>query len=314
MTNNVETTENMEHSGLASAPGAPFVVINSVNAQTATPSDVTLENIKKHIKLDRLRLQHLDEFMKVKGKDKPIILIGGGSSINKPENLSLLKEMAAKYPTVACGSVHDWLIEHGIIPTYAAACDPDPVMANYFTKPHKDVKYLIATGCDDKVFEVLHDYNIIMWHCHSEENHEAIKEIEPSYQAIGGGCTVGMRAISIVLMLGYSNLHFFGFDSCLDDEDNNHHAYEFSTDQEQLGQIYLIKIGIDGPGESTYKCAGYQLVQADNFEKLYNWNHHLFTPTLYGRGLIKDMVEQMNIKRARLEEAARLAQLQQQVA
>ena len=71
---------------------------------------------------------------------------------------------------------------------------------------------------------------------------------------MGGGCTIGLRSISIAILLGYTNIHFFGFDSCLD-TDGTGHAYSLSTEDEVLGligengKIHKVRLGLTDLGK-----------------------------------------------------------------
>lgn len=283
-----------------------FQPLTKVNTATATPYEEIIEKIKVNIKKPYLRLHQLPEFRKVKGADVPIAIVGGGPSV-----ANYIDEIKKFRTIIACGSAHDYLRQQGIVPSYCTVCDPDPISADYLNLAHPETKFLISTGCDEKVFEVLKDKPIVMWHCHSDEYSEELAKLEKDYQAVGGGCTVGLRSISIAILLGYSNLHLFGFDSCLGIDDT-HHAYGFATDKEEIGQIYEIKLGLiedNKPLENskTYRCAGYQIAQAEHFKEFYLNYGQYFKPKFYGEGLLPHMYalikleEQKALKRQRCD-------------
>lgn len=262
-----------------------FVQLRKVTTSAATPADETFENIKYAYTLGHKFLHETKYFKDIKGKEARIALVGGGPSLK--DNLEELKKFDVIF---ACGSVHDYLISNNVIPTFAAACDPDPITANYYRNPNNDTTYLIATGCNKKVFDVLKDNKIVIWNCYSDENAGRFKELDPEFHAIGGGCTVGLRAISISIMMGYTNFHFFGFDTCLNDVEE-HHAYEFTDPIEYLGlgTIYKMKLGIGRPDEKIYKVAGYQLGQARHYQAFYEQYGNMFSSTFHGTGLLSDL-------------------------
>jgi hypothetical protein len=270
---------------------APFGRLDKINTQAATSIETHLDNVLFNIKQNYPRLEKLPEFQKVKGKDKKIAIVGGGPSIEKyVDDIKQFKTI------IACGSVNDWCMSNGIIPTYSVICDPDPVSINYFQKLDTETKYLIASCCDPKIFDHLKRQQVILWHCHSDEAGPKIREVEPEYCAIGGGCTVGLRSLSISIMLGYSHQHMFGFDSCLGENDK-HHAYGFSSEEEGLGQIYTIKTGNDiemHKDGKIYRCAGYQLAQAEHFRQFYSAYNQFFSPVIYGDGLIAELMTNIN--------------------
>lgn len=282
MDNGVHISPEQHH-----VPGfeAPFTPVKVVNTQAATSIDVFLENVLTNIKLKVTRFQNLPGFQKVKGNDKPIAIVGGGPSVKT--QIDKIKEFKT---IIAAGSCNDYLMSQGVVPTYGVICDPDPVSINYYTKLDTEVIYLLATSCDPKIIDHFKDYQRVLWHCHSEEAAIKIREVEPEYYGVAGGCTVGLRSLCIALLLGYNNIHFFGFDSCIGIEDNSHHAYGFSTEaEEDYGVVHKIKLGKNAPGDKTYHCIGYQLAQAHHFKSFYFEHFNLFTPTFHGEGMLQDL-------------------------
>lgn len=262
-----------------------FAILGKVQTIAATSSETTINKIKENIVKYKnyKRLHELQEFKQL--KSEPIALVGGGPSIEKT-----YKELKNFKNIIACGSSHDWLVSKNVRLTYATVCDPDPISANYYSKPQKGCNYLLATACDQKVFEALKNQEITLWHCYSDEMLKELIKVESNVQAIGGGCTVGLRSLSIALMFGYSDIHFFGFDSCLGEKDK-HHAYSFTDESEQIGEVYKLKFGMGESIENKeYRCAGYQLAQADNFHNFYKEHSSLFTPTFHGEGLLPDFM------------------------
>lgn len=275
--------------------GEIFTNLQQVNTIAAIPSDVTIKQIKRNILRSYARLHDLPEFKQIK-KD-PIALVGGGPSLES--QLNKLKEFKN---VMVCGSAHDYIIEQGFVPTYTVICDPDAISANYVSKPNIFTKYLVSTGCHDKVYNTLEGCLIYMWHCFSDDHLKTSDEIESDYQAIGGGCTVGLRSLSIALMLGYSDIHFFGFDSCLG-KDSKHHAYGFTDlEKEKLGEIYEVRVGnIDNIKENKlFYCAGYQLAQCVHFKDFYARYNSLFEPIFHGEGLLTESMKIINSERDKL--------------
>ncbi len=269
--------------------------MDKINTVAAISSAVTIEQMKVNTKRNLPRLHQLPEFRKI--KDDPIALIGGGPSLT--DNLEELKKFKT---TIVCGSAHDYLLKQNIIPTYAVFCDPDAISANYLTIPDKRVNYLISSGCDNAVYDALKGCQITQWHCHSDDYLKRQGELEKDFQAVGGGCTVGLRSVSIALLFGYSDIHFFGFDSCLG-VDNKHHAYGFTDEtQEQLGDLYKISLGMDDKinKNKIFTCAGYQLAQCSHFKDFYTSYNKYFTPTFHGEGLLAEMMTIINTERDKL--------------
>lgn len=280
----------------------PYIPLAKVNTMAATAIDEMYANVKRSVQAGYKRFNELPEFQKIKGRTFPISIVGGGPSLKKPEVQKELKELAKRGPIMAAGSSHDWLIRNGIHPDYTSICDADPITALYAREcnDNPNAKYLLATCVAKETFDIFDRNKIYIWHCHSDEIYEKIRQdsLEKEYHGVGGGCTVGLRSISLCAMLGYSNIHFFGFDSCLSEEE--HHAYEFQDEtKESLGQLHKIRLGIppekggNGPTEKVYICAGYQLAQASHFQEFYLAHKGMFVPTFHGEGLLKDQFEMM---------------------
>lgn len=285
-----------------------YVSLAGVTTNTATPKSVSSGYIEENIKLNIPRIQHLESFMKIKGHHNPVVLIGGGPSLKNPKVIEELREMAKTCATIACGSSHDWCINNNIVPTYAVALDPDPITGNYMSKYSPSTIYLIASQCHPSLFENLKDRVLYMWHCYSDADREIFQKLEPDHIGIGGGCTVGLRSLSIAILLGYTNIHFFGFDSCLG-EDDEHHAYGLSSEKEMEGligdngKIHTIRIGPGEPTEKVYKCMGYQLAQVHHFKEFYQSHAQFFTPTFHGDGLLPDLCRLIQNEALKIEQS-----------
>ena len=277
-------------------PKGELILVKGIQTNAATSTNDMLENIIENMKYKFPIFEGLTEYNKPKGWDRKIALVGGGPSLKN--TIHELKE----YRTImSCGSVHDYLINNNVIPTYAVNCDPSPISANYFTKADPEVKYLIASHADRKLIAALGGKQIILWHCHSEDLQEQIFKIEREennrdYNAVGGGCTVGLRAISLAMCMGYGNIHFYGFDSCMGDDGEQHHAYDWANPEEEnplIDKVYKIHLGpTTGPENNKhYYVAGYQLAQLENFKDFYASNKDYFIPTFHGGGALADYLE-----------------------
>ena len=269
-----------------------------VTTSTATPSEESMENVRLNV---HRPLPWFHEKYPVKEGDRipgnRIAIVGGGPSIK-----DTVFELIDFTTIIACGSVHDWLQANSPrVPTYCAVCDPDPVMANYLRAPDCNTKYLISSHANKTVFDALEGHNVTMWHCWpigaaDQEAKDFLEKHTPGWVAVGGGCTIGLRAVTLALMMGYTEIHFFGFDSCMGMSDDEHHAYPFTDPtKEFLGDIYN-----DGPRSREYRVAGYQLAQAEHYKQMLQAFGHLFRPIFHGPGLLTDMQAMIDIEAQRL--------------
>ena len=282
--------------------GKTYVEIGQINTTAAIPIEEFLKNTEKTMeKAKYKRLQSLPFFGEA--KLRPIALVGGGPSLKGKDIQNELKRFYAANVSVACGSSHDWMVENGILPNYCVVCDPDPISANYLKHHSNYTKYLIASSCDESVFELLKDEDVYIWHNWSDETGylEKLEALDPNYTfAIAGGCTVGLRSLTIALMMGYSKVHFFGFDSCLG-KDDARYSYLLSSDAELMGNIHTIRVGVGAPSDKVFRCEGYHLAQAAHFKQFYRDYSDYFTPVIHGEGLMKEVLELAHMEAQRIE-------------
>lgn len=268
-------------------PIPPFIRLGGLNTESATPSAVSLDHVRSSMTRNLPSIEGMPGFKVVKPTDQRVALVGGGPSVKQT-----VEELRGFETIVACGSVHDWLIENGITPTFCVLADPDPaITVEYIRRANPATTYLVATQCAPSVFEALMGCSVVLWHCMNDSYNVFCMENGDGggYPGIGGGCTVGLRALSIFMLFGYRNIHFFGFDSCLGASDDDHHAYAFRDAAEEVGEVYQIKIGADGPGDRTYRVVGYHLAQAAHFKDFWATYSNFFVPTFHGDGLLTDL-------------------------
>lgn len=211
-----------------------------------------------------------------------IAIVGGGPSLK--DNLNELRKF--KY-IMACGSVHDYLIRNGIYPTWTVICDPDPCVVDYLQQANIVTEYLVASQCHQNVFEHLKYKKTYLWHAGGSTEENVIAQFPDNDYIIGGGCTVGTRAIIMAMGFGFHNLSLFGMDSSI--KDDAHHAYDFVNETETLGDVYEIKV--DNGESPTFKVAGYMLAQIKDFQTICNLYSQTLKFKIYGDGLLAYIVK-----------------------
>jgi len=231
--------------------------LDGVETVLAVNTETLIDQITKNTQLGLTNLVDAPFFR----ESKQIALVGGGPSLSK--YLDELREF--KGPIVACGSVHDFLVENDINMDYCIVCDPDPIVIDYMKKKNYTTRYLVASQCHPDVFEHLKFSNTHIWHA-GGDNLDILKAFTGGSDVIGGGCTVGSRAIIISMCLGYNDISLFGFDSSLS-KDFKHHSYEFQTNQETIGNITEIRLNSPDDAE-VFHCAGYHVAQLFDIKKI----------------------------------------------
>lgn len=269
-----------------------YCLINKITATTATSNEDIKANIAFNIKRNVLRIENYHHFKKI--TDTPIAIVGGGPSLKY--NLNKLREFQI---ILIAGSAHDYLVSKDIVADYCALCDPSPLTLGYIKAPQPHTTYFLASGCDPLVFDKLKNNKVYLWHCYTDLNKDYFYELEPTCHMIGGGCTIGLRSINIAIMLGYYNIHLFGFDGCLSEKEENY-AYPIVDKEELKGISNIFNIKLDYDSDKKYKVVGYQLAQADHFKDFLYKYSNMVNFTFHGDGLLRDLHDRIKLDIQRL--------------
>lgn len=188
-----------------------------------------------------------------------VCLVGGGPSLaDKVEEIRALKHSGHK--VWAVNNVHDYLVERGIVPDVCVLLDARKENAAFVKNARDDVLYYVASQCDPEVFKALKGKNVVVYHNATESAQAVLEPITNSdFCLLGGGTTVGMKALVIARFIGYKNIHLYGFDSSYRDKG---HAYpQPANDKDRI-----MEITCEG---RKFKCAPWMAVQADDFVDTY---------------------------------------------
>ena len=269
----------MEQGEIALVKMVPLEGVRVIMA--ADPEDV-IRRFQHVNKLKYPRVEHMAEMR----EGVPIAIVAGGPSLNDTyPDLKRFKRI------MVCGSAHNHLVSKlGIRPTWTVVCDPDSISARYITEPSPGTKFLIASACADEVFQVVSKWDFAVWNCGDELIDS--KKWDDQGVVFGGGCTVLTRAIYLAGSFGFWNMHFFGCDTSI--REDAHHAYDFLTPEEQLGDVVPIQITLDGP---KYMVPKYLVGQLFDLKTLINANAHRIRVTVHGDGVFAEMMAEANRRR-----------------
>ena len=139
---------------------------------------------------------------------EPVAIACSGPSLRRT-----MRELKQFDKILTCSGAHRYLLEHGIVPTWHMEGDPRAHKAVFVKRPHRRVQYLIASSCHPKMFEMLKGYNVKIWHTLQNADHlRSLDHYPPGHWVLTGGTNVGMRALVVARVMGYTNLHVFGMD------------------------------------------------------------------------------------------------------
>jgi len=143
------------------------------------------------------------------------MIVGGGTSISLDDIRDGINK-GVKVCAVNCA--HDWLISNDIVPDFAVMLDPAKRIAAYMT-PHADVKYLFGTTLHPSVWNLFRAARInpfVFVPLIGTVDDDIFAQRWPDAQMVvlAGVTTVGLRAANVLAFLGFTEIHFHGFDSC----------------------------------------------------------------------------------------------------
>lgn len=126
------------------------------------------------------------------------------------------RQINEKYlPILTVSGAHDFLLHREITPSYHVHIDPRPYHPTMLQKPNEKTRYLMASVCPPDFWRVLDGYKVELWHLINGP--ETIEWVREHHEAglpsmIGGGSTVGQRALNVAAALGYRRFRIFGMD------------------------------------------------------------------------------------------------------
>lgn len=207
-------------------------------------------------------------------KKEPIALVNYGPSLNDTwEEIKKFKYI------MTCSGAHKFLVERGIIPTHHIDVDPREHKVTLMGQPQQACEYLIASTCHPKLIEHLKGFNIRLWHIF-DTSEDGFRLLPPQEWAITGGCSVGVRTITLARFLGFTDLHIFGMDGCYGESGRHAAAHPNQTKEfwitEYEGKEYKTSPAMLEAVKNTW----HELDQLKDVKT-----------TFYGKGLVQDMAK-----------------------
>lgn len=214
-------------------------------------------------------------------RDEPLAIVAGGPSLR-----STICELRDFKYVMTCGTAHDHVVGQGIRLSYAVHCDCAADL-HAFQLKQRDCQYLISTNVDPVLAEHLHDCPVLFW----DAEDAAAKSVFEGRKPIRGGSTAATRAPALGMVLGFTDFHLFGVDSCFADN-RDRHAYDYVDERLTAPAV---QARING---RQFQTSLQFLQQAKDFQTLLTHYGHLFTVEVHGDSLMRDVCldAQRNLK------------------
>lgn len=192
-------------------------------------------------------------------KDKssgPVVVIGGGPSVDGQVDKikSLIADGAG---LVVIERMYPWCSSVGLKPDFVIAMDASDNVVDGFTHLQQGVKHLLAASLKPAVFDALKDHEVYAW-TGAGGLHPDTQELWAGngyrhIMIVNTGGTVVLASIMISLILGFRNIHLFGFDCSVP---NLTHTYATDIAGASLDRSYF-EIEVEGSGETVLTCAAF---------------------------------------------------------
>ena len=222
--------------------------------------------------------------------DSIALLIGGGPSV--VDDIDDIRSRKAEGAHIfALNGAGLWLQERGIVPDAVVILDARPHNARFICGLEKSVTMLLATQCDVSVFDATEGHPIISWHPHLGGK-SGVREDRDTV-LIGGSTTVGMRALRIAHVLGYRQLHLYGYDSSYRDGDA-HAYYQPENENDTLREAIV--------ANQRFVSTAWMIRQADDFRLIgYSLICEGVDLHVHGSGLLPTIAREMGRERKLLD-------------
>lgn len=217
--------------------------------------------------------------------DAEYMLLAGGPSLNDFEDEIVRKREHLGMPLITVNGTYQWALDRGLKPSAHVMVDAREFNERFIPKVVDDCQYMLASQVHPKVFEKVPHDQVVLWHVFYEDDTEPRKLLDEKYDMwwpIAGGCTVTLRALGILRLLGWKHAHIYGFDSCL--KDGQHHAYSQPENDNDT------TVSITTGNGKTFECTEWMALQADDFKNIASFFGTELQLAVYGDGLIANML------------------------
>jgi hypothetical protein len=227
-------------------------------------------------------------------QEATVALVCGGPSLNGTVD-ELRDAIAAGAKVVTVNGAYGWCLERNIVPSMQIVMDARATNARFLDPPLPRCHYALASQCHPDLWDAL-DGRPHVWIYHigvNDENGPAKDLLDAYYlkqwHGIGGGTTVGTRAIALLRTLGYVRFEVFGMDSCWMGDAN--HAYpqqENATDQ-----CHTLTAHPTGHPElaRVFRCSPWHVQQIQDFLQMVRFSGQHFLLNLHGDGILSYILQ-----------------------
>lgn len=238
--------------------GSPMVSVQGVTAVGVMDTDLRWEQVKEATARIHKRIRPYA------AHNHTAIIACYGPSLQKTIEELKAEAQGGDKVVVSVSGAHDFLVENGITPDYHVECDPRAHKADNIDKAVAGCQYLIASVCHQAMFDKLAGGDIALWHVSTPEH--ALRLIDELGQhrdhVIGGGGSVGLRAIPLLYSMGFRKFSIYGMDCSFSDDGEMQWAGKHAGKRQDLCQVDVAgRIFTTSPILMTYATNFFETIQ-----------------------------------------------------
>ena len=268
----------------------PTMARASVDLET----NVSTETIRRNIHAASLR--NLEWLSVRPASSQTCLIVGGGPSLVADIETIRAKQRAGDYLLALNGSAR-FLNLHGIMPDALMLLDARPDTNNAFLQC-ETLSLFLASQCDPSLFDEEAIPPVTLFHIDTPHIGAYVPG-ERQITAIGGGCTVGLIALSLAYTQGFRDVQLYGYDSSY--QDVTHHAYP----QPQNDEDDTINVMVAG---REFITSPWMVYQVEQFQQLIPQLAKLdCLVTVHGSGLLPFVAWHMLLPQSPITETEKYA-------
>jgi SAM-dependent methyltransferase len=210
-----------------------------------------------------------------------MILAGGPSLVDYTDEI--IEKRKAGMPMITVNGTYLWALKNHLKPSGQVMVDAREFNKRFVPYSVENCWYFYNAQVHPACFENLPDEQVLLW---ASKGSEGVKDIMDEHYdmwwSVDGGCTVALRAIILLRMLGWKYQHIYGLDSCL--RGDEHHAYAQPENDDE--DLTIVKTN-----GKEFRCAKWMALQARDFRGIVDFYGSELQLAVYGDGLIANLLE-----------------------
>ncbi len=244
------------------------------------PDDVLFENMRS------TEARGLPLLAEVEPHDEIAVICGGGPSL--ADEIETIREMQRHGCQIfALNNAGHFLFERGIIADSLVLMDARPHNARFVRGLPAQTRIYVGTQCAPETIDAITPgAEIVTWHA-PMDGKSGIR-VRAKTPKIGGGTVVGVRALGLVFVLGYREIHTFGLDCSF--QDGASHAYPQPENDADIPRECTT-------GDQKFISTGWMIRQAEDLQNTTILLMQMGALVgVHGSGLFPTMIRQLVVE------------------